>query len=87
MSIIQLFKTGLFVEQMTRLATGTAKLAAKFACHTLRVVDEKVPRKLSSRVSLWTNEDVICWLHQVIQLGENYNCTTINWIYITINYA
>jgi len=67
---ISLFKTVNVVKLIKRLASSPYKLAARFACQALRIVGEQIPRRLSTRVSLWTSDDVLCWLHQ-LGMGEH----------------
>ena len=50
---------------LKQLASGTNKLASKFAAQALSIIGEEVPHKLSPQVPLWSVEDVRHWLSQV----------------------
>lgn len=62
---MQIFKEIGTIEPLKCLASGTNKLAAKFASQALRLIGEEVPHKLSPQVPLWTPEDISHWLHRV----------------------
>lgn len=65
MYCVQIFKEIGAVEPLKCLASGTNKLAAKFASQALQLIGEEVPHKLSPQVPLWTSQDISHWLHQV----------------------
>ncbi len=53
------------MEQLKKVASGTNKLASKFAAQALSIIGESVPFTLSIQVPLWNNVDVKHWLEQV----------------------
>ena len=53
------------VDSLRKLASGPNGLAAKYAAHTLRLLGEEVPHKLSQQVPTWSVEDVEEWVKQI----------------------
>jgi hypothetical protein len=58
------------IEPLKALASGTNKLASKFATQALQIIGEEVPYKLSPQVPLWTTDDVTHWLQQVSECAS-----------------
>lgn len=65
---MQLFREIGAIVPLKRLASSPSKLASKFASQALKIIGEDLPNKLSARVPLWTNENVVCWIQQVGEL-------------------
>lgn len=69
--LLQLFREIGAIAPLKRLAASPSKLASKFASQALMIIGEDLPNKLSSRVPLWTNENVVSWIQQVGKLLEH----------------
>lgn len=62
---LKLFREIGAITPLKRLASSRSKLSSRFASQALRIMGEDLPNKLSPRVPLWTNENVVCWIHQL----------------------
>lgn len=53
------------VEPLKKVASCPNATASKYAVHTLKLIDEEIPHKLSQQVPLWSTEDVREWVKQI----------------------
>lgn len=60
-----IFKVIGSIEPLKKVASCPNAVASKYAAHTLRLIGETVPHKLSQQVPLWSSEDVREWVRQI----------------------